>query len=467
MLRRSNDALKTADASRESHPQAALELYLAATPEDVLEVEERLEWVLGHCLPLPPEGSEPLLELAAERVEGKQLSRVLNGLATLAWYRGEVERAEALWRRELEASRERRDQGWIRAQNNLALCLSQRGAYFQALVLFGGSARASSELGLTQSLSYALCRRGQMLALLGDHERAHAAFEGAEEAWTRIESDEERDFLASSLVSARARLHLARRDWPRFLEAQERRIALLGEVPPQQHPTLANAHTLRLRALHELQPERGADWLAELEGLSERFELSETWEVQWRAEVARARLRLARDASAPPEERRRHATAFVEAAVQAWDGSERITELVSLGVSCHENGLDDIARRSFDLAATSVLRQLVSAERLDRDIPELADATAEDWSLLGEYRQRLAREQGTLLKEVATRWRPDDRVFERVVVDELIRLCAWCSRLHTKDDAWIPLAEFLPETSAFDVTHVICDTCMRRELEAD
>lgn len=465
MLSRPIRELSQADGLRLASPEEALSLYLGAEPESVLQVEGRLEWVLDQLSPVPPERCEGLFEVAAERSEGLLLARVLNALAVIAWYRGDVDRAEALWRRELGASRERRDRGWVRAQNNLALCLSRRGAYFQALVLFGAAARASEELSSPHSRTYAHCRRGQMLALLGDAQRAGVAFDAADEAWTHVETQSERDFLASSLVASRARLHLARRDWSRYLESQLRRIELLRGLPEEQSATLADAHTQRLRARMELEPERGEEWLRELEDLGKRYEVNAAWRAQWSTEVARARLHLARARGTPHAEVRALTESFIDALLASAGGSERIVELIEVAEASRGEELTLVARRAFDLAATTILRQLVESERLNEEIPELAEATLDDWALLGEYRQRLAERQGSLMQRVAQRFSPRDRAFEQVVVNELIRLCAWCSRLRTIADRWIPVAEFLPETTAFDVTHVICPECAHRQLK--
>jgi len=251
-----------------------------------------------------------------------------------------------------------------------------------------------------------------------------------------------------------------------LLDAQERRIAVLGELPPQQHATLADAHTQRLRALAELEPERGSEWIAELEALPERYELDEDWERQLVRELARLRYRMAQQALVEGEALRSRAESLLDAILDSVRGNERVHELVTLGRSFESIELGDLSRRAFDQAATEILRRLAEAAAAKDDLPELQGATEEDWQIHEESQQRLFAEQRELMDTVAELWRPGHPAFELIVVDDLVRLCAWCRRLQRRDGEWIPASGYVPSTPAVSVSHGICEGCREAHFNA-
>ena len=463
-LASTDEAMLEVDRVRDQDPATAIERYLSVPPAPLIRDPERVSWLLENVGPIPPATAIPFLDHVIDKSSDLPLRLALHLRAVVRWYRGDTGLAEEDWRRTLEESRLTKDRTWIRAHNNLALCLSTRGAYFEALVLFGGAARLAEEMERATSLVFAHCRRGQMFALLGEADRAEAALELATRQWEQLEDGEERRFMASILWASRARLAWAQRDWRGVLEAQERRIEELGDLPPEQHPTLANAHTLRLRALSELKPERRQEWLEELARLPERFEINARWESEWEREHAALRFRTAlmdqgETPDAVPSTLVELGGAWLDRLEVSMHGNELIDEAVEIARIFRKAGLDELSRRAFDLAATETLHRLVEAHAASKDLPELAEATAEDWAVLSAHRERLVAHQEELLATVARFWQPGHPAFELVVVDEMVRLCAWCQRVRMRDASWIPVAGYLPADSAVRVSHAICDEC--------
>ncbi|MCB9914875.1 MAG: hypothetical protein H6828_06950 [Planctomycetes bacterium] len=450
------------DGLREADPEAALCAYLAADPRDVLHDDARMRWIFVQLRPIPREEALPLLERAADEADEPHARQAMQCAGIVHWYRGAVEEAERWWRRALVASRGAGDDVRVQAHNNLALCLAHRGEHFEALVLFGVAARLAQSLGNPVSHVFACLRRAQMLAQLGDGRAAAAELERGERLWHALEPGRDRDFVESVVYASRARVSLTLGDWATLRASQERRLELLGELPEQQHATLANAHALRLRATFELEPERGPEVLAELERLPERLHLAEQWEREWRCDVARIRMGVALHAGATRAELEPLARECLDTAESCQRGSSLVRELVELGRRLGPLGLDELARRAFDVAATHVLRQLTGASALRRDLPELADATEDDWALLAAHQRRLQREQGEILRTIAELWRPGHPAFELLVVDDLLCLCAWCRQVRTREGEWIPVADFVPESTDVEVTHALCEACRPR-----
>ena len=52
--------------------------------------------------------------------------------------------------------------------------------------------------------------------------------------------------------------------------------------------------------------------------------------------------------------------------------------------------------------------------------------------------------------------------FDLIVQDEMIRICAWCYRVRTNRQAWLPIAHFIPSDASFAVSHGICEDCRER-----
>ena len=111
-----------------------------------------------------------------------------------------------------------------------------------------------------------------------------------------------------------------------------------------------------------------------------------------------------------------------------------------------------------------VLRRHAEVEAQHRELPELADSTEEDWTVLDEYRERLKTTRGELLTHVARAWKPGHPTFDAVVFLDQLRACAWCRRIRTLDGAWIPMAEHIPSDPRVEITHAICPECRDRHF---
>ena len=457
-------SLEALDAARGSSPKEEILEYLTHPPEALAVDATRLEWIFENFHNIPPIEALPLIEEVIRRCEGGLRRQAFHFLGVVHWYRGDTDAAEVAWRRNLEETRTVRDRSWIRAHNNLALSISDRGGYFEALVLFGGAARLAAELDESPSEVFAHSRRGQMLALLGDQPRATKEFDIADELFDRLPEGEPKEFISSTLLAARARQHRVTHDWAKLVEVQEKRLEILGDLPPLQHPTLVNAHIQRLHALSELEPERGREWIAELEALPKRFEIKDKWVDVWNQEMIRLRFEVARQEGSATEELAEQVFQKVTAGLR---GNELVHESARLGSIFGDLGWGRLSKRAFDVAATEVLRRSVEAHSANQEIPELKEATAEDWQILSEYQARLASDQSDLMKTVTGMWRPGHPAFELVVVEELIRLCAWCRRIRTRDDDWMPITGYLPADTSFEVTHAICDRCRKQYFDMD
>lgn len=449
-------SLEALDAARGLSPDEVFAEYLAHSPSELIAEDSRIAWIFDHFPNIPPIEALPLIEEVSRSGSESHRRLAFHYLGVIHWYRGDQDAAEDAWRKNLEESRSIRDRSWIRAHNNLALSISDRGGFFEALVLFGGAARLAKELKESPSEVFAHSRRGQMLALLGDQDRATREFDIADELYDRLPDDSSKEFMSSTLLAARARQYRVTQQWEKLAQTQERRLELLGDLPPLQHPTLVNAHVQRIHARSQLEPERGAAWIAELETLPKRFEIKDKWVEVWTHEMNTLRFEIALLEGRLTEEL---GELLFETILKRLRGSELVHESARLGKIFSENRWPQLSRRALDAAATEVLRRSIEAHQANQEIPELREATAEDWQILSDYQSRLAAEQSELMKIVTEMWRPGHPAFDLVVVEDLIRLCAWCRRIRTRTDDWMPITGYLPSDTSFEVTHAICEKC--------
>jgi hypothetical protein len=124
------------------------------------------------------------------------------------------------------------------------------------------------------------------------------------------------------------------------------------------------------------------------------------------------------------------------------------------------------AQRAFDLAAGWVVRRIVEIDRAIADMPELAGVAAEDLRALTDHRNRFVREQAEILDRVAGLFSgdapPPGLVHGGVGEDSYFHACAWCRRVKTAGDRWLPIGEFLPDDRRLRISHGICGDCRRR-----
>jgi tetratricopeptide (TPR) repeat protein len=127
------------------------------------------------------------------------------------------------------------------------------------------------------------------------------------------------------------------------------------------------------------------------------------------------------------------------------------------------------ARRAFDMAAGWVVRRIVEIDRAIAEMPELSDMATEDLRALTDHRNRFVREQAEILDRVAGLFSgetpPPGLVHGGGGEEGYFHACAWCRRVKTADDRWLPIGEFLPDDKRLRISHGICQDCRRRWTE--
>ena len=445
-------------------PEMILKRYLAADHDAVVADLDRARWVLLHTAPSPPTEAIPLLE-AITRTEHQPQRRVAQHMIGVAhWYAGDTANAREAWTRALIESRPHRDHVWIVARNNLALVFASQGNYFEALVLFGGSVRHARHVEERTSLVYAHARRGQMYAHLGDFTRARREFGWAEAALGLVEDPVERSSVQCALLAARSHLERLVGDWEHVFALQEQRLDAMARLPEAVDTSVADAKLQRALAIVEIDPARGTEVLEEIDALPEQYAIRGRWTSEWSRDRTRLRFTVAEHAGAGLEELLPLAESWIDEIIASMRGLDRIDELARLAERLRAIGADDLARLCLDEAASEVLRRHAEVEAQHRELPELADSTEEDWTVLDEYRERLKTTRGELLTHVARAWKPGHPTFDAVVFLDQLRACAWCRRIRTLDGAWIPMAEHIPSDPRVEITHAICPECRDRHF---
>jgi hypothetical protein len=151
--------------------------------------------------------------------------------------------------------------------------------------------------------------------------------------------------------------------------------------------------------------------------------------------------------------------------------AQRIRWSVQAGRLLQERCADpDGARRGFDLAAGWVVRRIVEIDRAIREMPELSAVSAEDLGALTDHRNRFLLEQVEILDRVgalfAGKAPPPGLVHGETGGEEgYFHACAWCRRVKTAEDRWLPIGEFLPDDHHLRISHGICDDCRKRWME--
>lgn len=126
-----------------------------------------------------------------------------------------------------------------------------------------------------------------------------------------------------------------------------------------------------------------------------------------------------------------------------------------------------LARRAYDVAAAATLSRIAELNALVETVPELATLSAADDEWIKDLEEHYRDEQGTLLEHVAALLRRDrdtDAAFLYTGGHDrsLVRLCAWCKRVSTREGNWLPLAHYIPTDPEILVTHGICTECRER-----
>lgn len=127
-------------------------------------------------------------------------------------------------------------------------------------------------------------------------------------------------------------------------------------------------------------------------------------------------------------------------------------------------GAFELAQETYDRMAAAVLVSLEQVDECARWLPELGPATGDDDAPLSMARKQFLREQKTLLGCVARLLESQGAARVRALFtqpgkDGLVAICAWCERVRTAEEVWLPIGHFVPRSGPFEVTHGICPPC--------
>ena len=451
--------LTLVDRERDGDPEAALRAYASADPAAVVCDSDRMQWITEQIVELPPVALHPLLELAITDGVGLAQRRAAHLMAIVHWYGGNAEAAEGLWLRAVELGREAADETWGGCIQNLAMAFSARGRFFEGLVLLGMAVRAARDRGDDFSQSFALVKRATALIQFDAVDAAEGELRRAEELWVRVTDERRRLAVITNGLLVWSTIYNRRKQWNESLRVTYERLELYEEFPPASSMVLLSAHGSRICALFELEPGRRGELIEEFRGLGDRFGLEESWRPALQNDVEELRLRHAIEDTGDRDEGLRSAGLVLEYYRDNVRDDDLIRRADSLGRYFTQLGDSDGARAAYDLAATAVLGRVMQMERSSGELPEVAEATAEDLKILNEHRQRLVERRGDLYEAIMQLWKPGNPAFDLVAGEgDLICICAWCQRVRTTTGSWIPIAQFFPDPG-IRATHGICAEC--------
>ncbi|MEM7163828.1 MAG: hypothetical protein AAF581_00095 [Planctomycetota bacterium] len=458
-------ALSVLDRDRDRDPKAALRAYADhADSVSVVHDADRLRWITEQIDDVPAVELRPLLELAIEQGAGVGQRRALHLMGLAHWYGGDAEEAQRLWQRGVELGRSVEDRLWLGCLENLALAFSSRGRFFEGLVLLGMALRATAKIREPYSTAFARVRRANALLQLDEVDAAVTELQRAEMLLPEISDTRNRQVVETSALAVWARIHEYNEDWTAAHEVLLEQIERLDDLPPEKRAVLIGAHSNRIRFEVQLFPERVDALVVELEALDDRLEVDEAWRPVHNTMVCELKLRRAR-IHGDPEEAARIGRQLIDLYRQRLRDDELIQRARSLGRKLSEMGCIDEARTAYDMAATAALRRIIQLEGADRELPELADPTADDLAVLNAHRHELVARRSRLYEAIVALWKPGSPAFDLVIGDgDFLSVCAWCQRIRTAEGAWIPVAQFFPAASDIHATHGICVDCRDKEL---
>jgi len=454
-------ALNDVDRSREQDPQAALELYATIAPSLLAQDEERLVWIFEQIRHSQDKAFLPLVEYAAENTPGLPGRWALHILASAAWYQGDRKTARTHWHAAIEAGRAVKDELWVGCVENLGLVHGAEGHTFESLVLTGMAARVAEDSGFDYSTGYGASRRGWQLTGLGEFKRAESEFERAEAVLGRVGDGPRSDGIAASIAGGRAKLYRAMGEYDLALIEQEKHVALCELLPESQKPVLVGSYCSRIELCYQVFAERRLEILTELEGIPDRYPIGEQWDWAWRNEVLPLRLRYALEEKqdfALALDIGRELLLFLEKHSDDLGIIERASELGRVFAEQLDSPDDSYA--AYDVAAKAALRRLLDVNRSAHELPELAEATAEDWEILDAHRKSLLARHAAVFGAIEILWRAGHAASDLLLdEDGYVQACGWCRRIRSKEGHWLPLAQYLPPDDDLSITHGICKSC--------
>lgn len=447
------------DELRSTDRAEALEGYAALQDEIAADDAERILWIADQVAPTPPAALDRLFARVPLDGDPLLVRAATHARAMIAWFAGRSEDAERRWTRGVTEPGAPRDKFWLRSCLNLAMAFTARGCLFEPLVLFAMGARAAQDSGKAYFEAYAAFSRASLLLEMDDIDRAQEAAHTAREAAARLTEEAElrvvdymRFEVHAELASSRGALKIAH-------EERQQQLAWLEAYGHVENAILAEVQGRILALQYALDPSTRDATLAALATLPERYELGPSWAGDGRRDLLELQARHGvegGDVAAAQQAAR----ALIDDLREDPHASRRVRRAARLGRLLSEPGGDAaLAREALELASHASLMRVLNAERVTREIPLLAEATPADWEVLRDFRRRLRLEQRMLLDTVAEVLKPGEPAFDLLVQDEMIRICAWCYRVRTSKDTWLPIAHYVPSDSEFGVSHGICDVC--------
>ncbi|MDH3591005.1 MAG: hypothetical protein OER88_03950, partial [Planctomycetota bacterium] len=261
----------------------------------------------------------------------------------------------------------------------------------------------------------------------------------------------------------RARLTAVREGPEQALAVRRKQLAWLEAYEHSERPLVASVRISMIALRFKAGTEDRAQLIEELEAIPDEFELGDSWRTEWYWAYGELRMRYALEDLGDRESALYWARELLEL-YRASSDSMAANAAALARVFARELDAPDDARRAFELASTACLQRIMQAHQASEEIPELAEATPEDWATLAGYRDRLAREQGDLLDAVASHLKKGVPAFDLLARDDFICICAWCRRVRTREQTWLPVAHFLPSDPSPQVSHGICEVCRNRHF---
>ncbi len=452
--------LERADALFDTQVHEALALYGELDPALVAADQGRLTRILSQLHRQQEPALQSLLAHTLESRSDRYRRGALNLLAREAWYAGDTQRASSLWRSVVDEGRTERDPLWRTGVQNLALTYESHGRRLESFLLIGLGQREAAAASDVHALAYATVRRGRALVELGELEIAERELLAAERLLPTLDDANLAWPVRATLTRGWARLQMARKDWEAagdYLAARERDLEGLG---PSRSAVTIGAKTTQLHLEFERSPERRGAVLAAFADVLAGPELDGHWRRECLAFATELELRHALEDLDDLTLASEKAHVLFRLLPQVESGDELIRRMSRLGgLFADELGEEEAAREAIEIAAAECLKRVVQISGLASDLPELVDASEEDLQVLEGQRARMRRGHALLFDRIADLWQPGNPAFDLVVEYGIVRVCAWCRRVSSRNGSWIPIAQFLPTSTAFAVTHGICQGC--------
>lgn len=376
---------------------------------------------------------------------------------------GRLTEAETVLREALRLTRGRDDASEARACGNLGTFYGIHGRNFEALLLYRRALAIDRAREDWRLVVLHLANLATIYTELDLHARLQSLIQGMDDALVRLGEEDPRHrptWERTLFARFEAALWLGDREGARALLPDLRRAT------KDEEPRIAAQVDLMEARLRRLEDDPAGALAAVEHGLAVA-DLPSSVQLDLLVERVRAAERL-RDETAV----RRMAEEAVNRLAAAGGDSHLVEIAITAGSRLaaaleRVGGSAEHVRRAYDLAASATLERIRQLDACLRDLPELSTTTAEDHAWFAELREQFAKDQEALLRRVApvleaARAAGDSPLHPANDTDGLIRLCAWCCTVKTREGRWLPVAHFIPSEPNVRVTHSICPPCAER-----